>query len=547
MAAPPELRIAVRSDGLDSFTFTPSSTLESYELTPRPDHYVRVPVLSSNQTVTDDGGNTFLHKAARAADLKQVRKLVPLASRSSLHVANAAGFMPLHYIAKHRGKAWNGVLVAVLKKGGFTNSANLDGDTPLHIAARTQNMRGVKALVKYASETGELNGCLPKNRAGQTPLDVAVAATTDPTMSDAILTLVTKTNFLNELFGAVWGKYGTSVANSQGQGIEDECPQAYLLWQLCLQRSSPSLSSRYLNTLWWVDREAKLSMLKQWVKGNSWLYDTLLWLVPREDFDVQHMYAGGQTILHIALSEELEEIVKLLFKRQDLVEADTEDEKGFTPVQHAVEKGLREIEIMLLRRPEVRESVERLYRDRQVYVDAANAILVGSALIASVTFAGWLQPPLGYGNGKENAKMYVAIEGHPGVSSFWVFNSLSFLFAMATMVAGAAAVLPRPDLYIGTAVRKLKLSLSMAAFLLLLSAICGIGAFCSAGFAVLPPTPKWDMRMVATVMLGGLVNVFMMGWFMKGLLHLRPGHAKRMKEKALRRVQQKALLRASKV
>jgi len=44
----------------------------------------------------------------------------------------------------------------------------------------------------------------------------------------------------------------------------------------------------------------------------------------------------------------------------------------------------------------VKDFVDRLYRDRQVFVDAANALLVGAALIASVTFAGWLQPPLGY-------------------------------------------------------------------------------------------------------------------------------------------------------
>ncbi|MCO5614947.1 hypothetical protein L7F22_069233 [Adiantum nelumboides] len=425
MEAPADFRIAVPSNGLDSFVYIPTSTLESYQLRPRPDYVPVPPFSSSSQTYTDDGGNTFLHKAARAADLKQVRKLLPLASRMSLHVENAAGFKPLHYIAKHRGKAWNHVLVMVLKKGGYTNSANLEGDTPLHIAAQALNMSGVKALVKHASDIGAFG--LPMNRAGQTPLDVAVAATMDPTMSEAILTLVRGTKFLNELFGAVWLKFGTSVTSSHSQVMDYECPQAYLLWLLCLQRNLPVLPPHYLNTLWRVDKEAKLSKLKQWMEaGNPWLYYSLLWLVPREDFDVQHMYAGGQTILHIALAEEQEEIVKLLFKRKDLIEADLEDEKGFTPVHHAVEKGLREIEIMLLRRPEVRESVERLYRDRQVYVDAANAILVGSALIASVTFAGWLQPPLGYGNGEENARMYVAIKGHPGVSSFWIFNCLSF-------------------------------------------------------------------------------------------------------------------------
>jgi hypothetical protein len=43
--------------------------------------------------------------------------------------------------------------------------------------------------------------------------------------------------------------------------------------------------------------------------------------------------------------------------------------------------------------PEVEKYVEQLYRDRQVHVDAANAVLVGGALIATVT-ANWLESPL---------------------------------------------------------------------------------------------------------------------------------------------------------
>lgn len=533
MDAPSDIRISIsRRSSLVGNDATPSP---SYELTPRT-NYVRKPILvSAYQADTDEGGNTFLHNAARAANLAQVRNLLPLASHVSLRVSNYAGCKPLHYIVKHRGKAWHQVLVIILKKGGFTSSANLDGDTPLHIAARAQNMRAVEALVNHELKMGASSGHLPSNRANQTALDVAVRATLDATMSDKILTLVKGSHFLNDLLNAVLVTYGTSNRCKENTEDDKECPQALLLWLLTLQRNSAVCSEEYLMTLWRLDEQGKLKICKELMKGSSWLYYALLWLAPRTDFDVQYVYADGQTILHIALAADCEEIVKLIFKRQDLVEADAEDEKGITPVQQAVEKGLREIEILLMKRPEVKESVERLYRDRQVYVDAANAILVGSALIASVTFAGWLQPPLGYGNGKDNARMYVAIEGHPSVSSFCVFNSLSFLFAMATVVAGAGTVLPRPDLYIGTAVHMLKTYLSVAASLLLLAALFGIAAFCSAGFAVLPPTLKWDLPMILTVLLGGSVNAFMMGWFLKGLLCLRPGYCKRMKDEAVKR------------
>ncbi len=63
---------------------------------------------------------------------------------------------------------------------------------------------------------------------------------------------------------------------------------------------------------------------------------------------------------------------------------------------------------------------------------AANAILVGAALIASVTFAGWLQPPLGYSAFFRSASIevgapspsgiyssFVSVAGHPIMQIFW--------------------------------------------------------------------------------------------------------------------------------
>jgi hypothetical protein len=67
--------------------------------------------------------------------------------------------------------------------------------------------------------------------------------------------------------------------------------------------------------------------------------------------------------------------------------ANIENLWGITALQIAMEMKHDEVVKTLLERPEVAKQVEGLYRDRQVHVDAANA---------SVTFAGWLQPPLGY-------------------------------------------------------------------------------------------------------------------------------------------------------
>ncbi len=148
------------------------------------------------------------------------------------------------------------------------------------------------------------------------------------------------------------------------------------------------------------------------------------------------------------------------------------DEK--TPLQIVAEANnnpsMKAIEKVLLERPEVKDFVDRLYRDRHVCVDAANALLVGAALIASVTFAGWLQPPLGYTTYYEFSQpfpappstyeSYAVVKHHSSVKAFWVFNSLSFLFAIATVLAGADAAMPNlKDAFIGRVVKSVRRAL----------------------------------------------------------------------------------------
>ncbi|CAK9203077.1 unnamed protein product, partial [Sphagnum troendelagicum] len=183
-----------------------------------------------------------------------------------------------------------------------------------------------------------------------------------------------------------------------------------------------------------------------------------------------------------------------------------------------------EIVKTLLERPEVAKQVEGLYRDRQVHVDAANAILVGAALIASVTFAGWLQPPLGYSAFFGSASIevgapspsgiypsFVSVAGHPIMQIFWFFNSMSFFFAIATLMVGASAARPpKRGIFIGEVVRSLRASLTLAYILLTISVGCVMGAFASAGFLVLPPIPKYMVNMGVTVGIG--VTVVFLAW-----------------------------------
>jgi hypothetical protein len=206
--------------------------------------------------------------------------------------------------------------------------------------------------------------------------------------------------------------------------------------------------------------------------------------------------------LHLASIYGHVRVVQVLCDHEPkILRANTESGAGMTALQIARRKGHAEIEKILLDRTEVQQHLDRLYRDRQLHVDAANAILVGATLIASVTFAAWLQPPLGYSEFYGSTSIdvgaplpsgmypsFVSVAGHPILDIFWIFNSMSFVFAIATLMVGAnAARPPRQDKYIGEVVRTLRTLLSLAYSLLTVSVGCVLGAFATAGFVVLPP------------------------------------------------------------
>ncbi|CAK9261368.1 unnamed protein product [Sphagnum jensenii] len=228
-------------------------------------------------------------------------------------------------------------------------------------------------------------------------------------------------------------------------------------------------------------------------------------------------YKGKLSPLQLASLGGHTSVVKALCEdTKGRLRANAENRAGITAIQIATEMKHDEIVKILLERPEVAKQVENLYRDRQVHVDAANAILVGAALIASVTFAGWLQPPLGYSAFFGSASIevgapspsgiypsFVSVAGHPIMQIFWFFNSLSFFFAIATLMVGASAARPpKHGIFIGEVVQSLRASLSLAYILLTVSVGCVMGAFTSAGFLVLPPIRDYMINMGVTFGIG---------------------------------------------
>lgn len=257
-------------------------------------------------------------------------------------------------------------------------------------------------------------------------------------------------------------------------------------------------------------------------------------LLAQPGIDVNAENIRNETPLHLAAKEGKTEVVKeLSVERGDRLRATEEDKYDRSALQLAFENGHKDIVKLLLERSDVREYVNGLYRDRQVYVDAANAILVGAALIASVTFAAWLQPPMGYSSYYGGSQVglpappntydvYASLEQHPNLQVFWVFNSLSFFFAIATVLSGAGGVLPIRDGFIKDAVEKVRRALLWTSLLLAGSVIFVLGAFATAGYAVLPPIAKYRLDMVVTIVIGGFVCGISLARFLHNLYQLCP-------------------------
>ncbi|KAG0606913.1 hypothetical protein M758_9G178500 [Ceratodon purpureus] len=248
--------------------------------------------------------------------------------------------------------------------------------------------------------------------------------------------------------------------------------------------------------------------IKHGGKGNI---DMVKELLQCGNVDVNVVDEDGLTPLHYAIiygDKENIDMVKELLRCEGIRLAE-ESRMGNTPLEIAHEKGFKDIQKVLMEKEVVRRYVEDLYRDRQVYVDAANAILVGAALIASVTFASWLQPPLGYGS-----LGYADVQHNKGMRAFWIFNCLSFYFAIATVVCGARSVLPRNLYFIKRSVEKLRKNLLWTSILLACSVFFVIIAFGIAGCIVLNPIVTFQLYMIIPTSIGGLVcviNLYLLG------------------------------------
>jgi ankyrin repeat protein len=273
------------------------------------------------------------------------------------------------------------------------------------------------------------------------------------------------------------------------------------------------------------------------INGHVHTVNKLLTL--KAELDLNGRNKKGQTALHFATIKCHPNVVKALcLAKEERLRANLQDQNGKTCLQYAKEhqqnrntkllerskfkfllerqrkEKFEEITNRLMERSDVKDFLERQYRDRQVFIDAANALLVGGALIAGITFASWLQPPLGYTTDYQFPQSslatppgvfesFAAVELHYSLRLFWVFNTLSFFFAIGTVISGAKAAFPDLDtVFIAAALRSVRKELQWTSILLLCSVVTVLGSFVCAGFAVLPPIHKDMTSMKISVVIG---------------------------------------------
>ncbi len=143
---------------------------------------------------------------------------------------------------------------------------------------------------------------------------------------------------------------------------------------------------------------------------------------------------------------------------------------------------------------------------RKVIVDAANAILIGASLIASVTYASWIILP------------YDNIVHRKAVEVFWAFNSLSFFFAVATILVSASTAMPNfNSADSGKMFRSMMRRLRFAASLFVTAVLCVLTAFATGAYVRVPHENQTffihDPILGRVIVPGAIVSVIAMLYF----------------------------------
>jgi ankyrin repeat protein len=188
------------------------------------------------------------------------------------------------------------------------------------------------------------------------------------------------------------------------------------------------------------------------------------------------------TPLHTSVTARDLELVERLLEDGDKIDPELLDNERRTALEIAVHQN----DFPMVQK--IQHYLERagIVGNHQAFADSASAILVGAALLVTVTFAAWAQIPT------------------DDSTLFWVFISLSFYFAVAAFLSAAGAAIPSKGSTLGIIRRAVLIS----AFCLAISLACAVAAFAIAGFLIVPPGIEHKRKVIATTVIGGFVCLF---------------------------------------
>lgn len=150
-------------------------------------------------------------------------------------------------------------------------------------------------------------------------------------------------------------------------------------------------------------------------------------------------------------------------------------------------------------------------------VATANAISVTAALVATTSFMGPLQPPLGVSTSTSPEEMwlngYIEVN-HVAVEVFLICDSLSFYLAIASIMLAVIPSLGVPEPGFS------QKSVQFAVALLFASITFVICAFSAASIAILPEARNYKLLAIVTTIMGALVCLIALGLFFLRLLRL---------------------------
>jgi hypothetical protein len=182
------------------------------------------------------------------------------------------------------------------------------------------------------------------------------------------------------------------------------------------------------------------------------------------------------TPLHTSVSNRDYKVVDMLLDECDKINPQILDGQGRSPLDVAID--LTDFRMTLT----LESYLERfgLYRNRDAYVSAGNAILVVAALLATVTY---VASPIA------------------GSTLYWVFSSFSSFFSVSALISATGASIPS----IGSTLADVRSAIDAASVCLAISVSCAIGAFITTAFYSVTPGIQHRSKVIATIVIGGFV------------------------------------------